>query len=425
MSEQSRTIQERKELSQKLSPDIAPELNIQNAKSCLAAYIKRIPAYPETFDGRGIVICAGGRYFPSAWVNIHMLRHLGCTLPIQIWYLSRQEFDPQMQNLVRPLGVECIDASRLRRNFPARILNGWELKAYAMLHCPFQEILFLDADSTPLQNPEALFSTAQYQETGAIFWTDIEVADLRSDALIWEICDIPYREEPAFETGQIVIDKKRCWKELCLSMWFNEYSDFFYQHIYGDKDTFHMAFRKLNRPYSMPEKRVLMQCDTLIQYNFEGEAFFQHLKKWRLDEQEALLEGIYHKQQCFAFAQDLGQRWDGHIQPCITQRSKSEREKQGVENLLGKLFFFLIYGDRSRLISFEASGAIDHGQNADSFAWDIEEEEGELELLIFSNKSLTYILRSDGDRLWSGYKTDPRKNEVRIRFLNDLPVRGK
>ena len=40
---------------------------------------------------------------------------------------------------------------------------------------------------------------------------------------------MPYRDEPEFESGQIVLDKKRCFSALSLAMWFNEYSDFWYQ----------------------------------------------------------------------------------------------------------------------------------------------------------------------------------------------------
>jgi hypothetical protein len=32
---------------------------------------------------------------------------------------------------------------KCRKKRPVRALNGWELKAFALLHCPFQEVLFL------------------------------------------------------------------------------------------------------------------------------------------------------------------------------------------------------------------------------------------------------------------------------------------
>lgn len=189
-------------------------------------FLKNVPRYPGGFQGRGIVICGGGtRFFTNAWVCINMLRKLGSSLPIQLWYLGRQELDERMEALVKPLCVQCVDALRVRETHPARILNGYELKPYAILHSPFKEVLLLDADNVAVVNPEFLFRTQQFKETGAIFWPDY--GRLSRKRSIWKICGITYRDEPEFESGQIVVDKARCWQALCLAMWYNEHSDYF------------------------------------------------------------------------------------------------------------------------------------------------------------------------------------------------------
>jgi len=81
-----------------------------------------------------------------------------------------------------------------------------------------------------------LFEEVEYHRTGSIFWPDY--GTLGPDRAIWSICDIPYREESEFESGQMLINKTMCWKPLALTFWFNEHSDFFYSHIHGDKETF-------------------------------------------------------------------------------------------------------------------------------------------------------------------------------------------
>ncbi len=109
---------------------------------------------------RGIVIAGGGlKYFPSVWVNIRLLRHFGCTLPIQLWYLGDGEVDPYMKRLLEPYDVECVDARGLESEYPCRILCGWELKLYATLHSPFAQVLFLDADNGVVCDPTYLFDT--------------------------------------------------------------------------------------------------------------------------------------------------------------------------------------------------------------------------------------------------------------------------
>ena len=104
-------------------------LNIQSAGEACERFIQTIPVYPDRYRGRGIVICGGGvRYFTNAWVCINMLRRLGCRLPIQLWHLGAKEMDNQMKGLLIPLGVQCVDAFKVRREYPVRILHGWELK---------------------------------------------------------------------------------------------------------------------------------------------------------------------------------------------------------------------------------------------------------------------------------------------------------
>ena len=147
--------------------------------------------------------------------------------------------DAEMSELVRPLNVRTCDALALRRDPPVRRLNGWELKPYALIHSSFAEVLLLDADNVAVRNPEFLFVEPEYQRCGAIFWPDYN--RLGRNRSIWEICGVAFKDEPEFESGQIVVDKARCWKALQLAMHLNEWSDYYYEHIYGDKETFHMA----------------------------------------------------------------------------------------------------------------------------------------------------------------------------------------
>ena len=208
--------------------------------------------YPaDRFCGRGIVIPGGGsKYFPSAWVCIRMLRRLGCSLPIEVWHLGPEEIDETMRGLIEPLGVTDRGCTRgAERSHPARILNGWEMKPFAVLHSRFEEVLLLDADNVPVIDPTFLFETPEFQKCGAIFWPDY--FRLPPDRSIWRIAGVEYRDEAEFESGQIVIDKARCWKALNLTMHLNEYSDFYYDHVHGDKETFHIAWRKLGQEYAM------------------------------------------------------------------------------------------------------------------------------------------------------------------------------
>src|SRR4051812_13671232 len=252
--------------------------------------IRQALPYPaDQYAGRGIVMAAGGpRHFTNAWVTIQVLRRLhGCTLPIQLWYLGPDEMSVEMLDLLRPLDVECADALRVRQRHPVRRLGGWECKPFAIIRSPFREVLWLDADNVPLVDPTFLFGTLAYRSTGAIFWPDL--TSLPPDHPIWSICRVPWRNEPEFESGQIVLDKARCWAALQLTMHLNEWSDFYYQYVYGDKETFHLAWRMLNQaivmPGHLPRKAISYWSSapvtdggawTLFQHDLAGRQIFHH-----------------------------------------------------------------------------------------------------------------------------------------------------
>lgn len=260
------------------------ELNEQTAKSRAEEFIKKIPPYPaHRFSSKGIVICGGGKkYLPSIWILVNMLRRLGCQLPIELWHLGQEEIGSRAKQFLRPFNVHCIDALEVQKDYPSRTLRGWESKPYAIIHSSFEEVLFLDADNFPVKDPSYLFESEAYLKNGAIFWPDI--GQLSEDDPIWKICGIKYQAEPEFETGQILVNKKQCWNALQLTMWYNEYSDFFYRYIHGDKDTFHLAFRKLNQPYSMvPHLAKTTQEHIFYQHDFQGNRIFQHRRKWSLE----------------------------------------------------------------------------------------------------------------------------------------------
>jgi len=258
-------------------------LTLSGARLACERFEQRISTYPKRYGGRGIVICAGGvKYFTCAWVCLNMLRRLGCTLPVQLWYLGKEELDDDMRALVAPLGAECVDAHRLRKRWPMRRLGGWELKPYAMVHSPFQEVLFLDADNVPVVNPEYLFETPEYREHGAIFWPDY--GQFERTAVVWQSCGLPRPAGPEFESGQLLVDKQRCWRALNLALWFNAHSDFYYQYLHGDKETFHLAFRKTQTPFALVPVPIQPLVGTMCQHDFQGRRVFQHRNtdKWDL-----------------------------------------------------------------------------------------------------------------------------------------------
>ena len=242
------------------------------------------PREPDpAWAGRGIVICGGGRkYFPSAYVLIRMLRHHGCCLPIELWHLGPEEMPKELLDLTAPHGVECRDGLGQPEPLPNVGRLGWVLKAYGIWWSRFEEVMFLDADNLPLRDPEYLFDTAEYQEHGAMFWPDY--GTLKPTRTIWELCGMEPKTQREFESGQMVIHKGRNHEAMSLALWMNAHAYFYYHHLWGDKDTFHMAWEKMGAKYHVVEHPVQRAPFTMLQRDPSGQVVFQHrnMAKWRI-----------------------------------------------------------------------------------------------------------------------------------------------
>src|SRR3569623_832335 len=73
-----------------------PNVHAAQRELC-ADFLSNVPEYPGGYTGRGIVVVGGGKYFPSAYVTVRVLRHVGCTLPIELWLLAGDLTDRQRQ----------------------------------------------------------------------------------------------------------------------------------------------------------------------------------------------------------------------------------------------------------------------------------------------------------------------------------------
>jgi hypothetical protein len=375
-------------------------------RALLEAAVENPAPFPaERFAGRGIVICGGGaKYFPCVWVCMRMLRHLGCTLPVELWHLGPHEVTPAMRALLEPWDVRCVDGLEVRQRHPVRTLHGWELKAYALLHCAFAEALLLDADNVPVVDPTFLFDEPEYLRTGAVFWPDF--GRLGPDRSIWEITGISYRDEPEFESGQIVVDKARSWAALQLAMHFNEYSDFYFRHVHGDKETFHLAWRKLGQDYAMPARPIHALEATMCQHDLQGRRIFQHrnFDKWRIHDDNRRIHGFLHETQCLEFLDELRTHWDELPRGVRRWRPdrKNETERSAAEHLCTSPWLYRRVGHDERTLTFRPTGRIGEGAADRERYWDLRAVGDRLFVEIFAHHDKTLAAEWTPEGIWRG-----------------------
>lgn len=225
-------------------------------------------------SGTGCVIVAGGPYLPPAYASVYRLRELGWNQPVQIWHLGEKEITSQAREKFGPLEVEFVDAQKVCEQYPMRILNGWTVKGMAVTRSPFRHVLLLDADSYAQRNMKELFMSRQYNETGLVLTPDINKNRPNDNIFPMLGIKIPlnYREG---ESGQILCDKVRSWKPLQLMNFLNSHSDFFYRHFHGDKETWPLAWMRMNVPFHMTPNCAWID-DGMQHYWFDGTEYTHH-----------------------------------------------------------------------------------------------------------------------------------------------------
>ena len=374
------------------------------------AAVRAAPAYPaDRFAGRGLVMCAGGaRLLTCAWVTLSLLRNeLGCTLPIELWHLGPDELGPAEADLFASLDVEPVDAVARRATSPARTLGGWELKSYALSNSRYAEAILLDADNVPVRDPAFLFDADEFRDTGAVFWPD--AVQIAKDNPVWDRCGIASRQEPAWESGQVVLDKARTWHALQLTRYLNDHSDTYFTHIHGDKDTYHLAWRRLRQPHGFP-RRPRATVYGLLQHDFEGAPLFQHrtLAKWSLHAANPRFADFTWDAECVAHLERLRARWDGRI--------SAKAPPSGLEAELLAISWFVVHeGARAEPLQLLRGGMIGRGVGVAWRHWRVEGQT--LELRDDGGGALS--LQREGES-WAGIERRRVRGRVELRPAPDV-----
>jgi len=360
------------------------------------------PAPDVAFSGRGIVICAGGaRVFTNAYVLVSVLRKaLGCTLPIEIWHFGPEEISPSMGRLLQILDVDLVDAIPLLNSHAVDLTDGWQLKPFAMTHSRFAEVLLLDADQVPVRNPAECFDWPEYAETGAVFWPDI--VDLAAEGPVWSAFGLPPARTVSLESGQVLIDKRRHWRALNMTVALNAESDRLYQVIYGDKDSFLIAWWLAKATYAIVPHRPFADERYLVQRDFDGRPLFQHRtnSKWNYGGDQVALDGFIHEAACLDALADLRRRWGGRVFSA-PDRSATAR---AAETELAAIGRFVLEAPAAEVFDFELLpyGEIGAGRSLDRLNWWCEEAAGDLWLVIASSDRITARLKRVNSDEWQG-----------------------
>jgi Mannosyltransferase putative len=217
---------------------------------------------------RGIVICAGGKYIAPALRAVKRLRWLKCGLSIEVWRLSDNEMPEKSAQEFEGVGNLIVREPIVAPG------GGWQLKPYALSHSAFDQALLLDADTWCERDPTFLFDAMLWAPGGTLFWPD--AVAIKKSASMWKQAGIEPRRMGAIESGQVLLDKGKCETALEMCVQMNMASDHWYKHVYGDKDTFLLAWMKTATPYALVHTPMDLAPDGIWQHDLRGERLFRH-----------------------------------------------------------------------------------------------------------------------------------------------------
>lgn len=250
-----------------------PRFTLQQCKA-IVDRVKKTGALvcdPPSCEGQGIVIAGGGRYLHWSWVLVRKLRSMGCNLPIQVWHLGPKEMPGKASNLFKMMDAETVDAHQVMRQHPVREMSGWILKSYAVRHCPWKQVMFLDADCFPELVPEEVFNDVDVRNFGSLFFHDVGRHNTGFGYIDWSLLPL----ELEFESGQFIMDKHKGWMGLRWVLWASEHTDAFYQTGHGDKFLYEVCMRSSGCPYLMGGPSTWEGYG--IAHSFKGRLAFRHM----------------------------------------------------------------------------------------------------------------------------------------------------
>ena len=238
--------------------------NIDDLKNIIYNFINIIPNEPnEIKKDKGVVICAGSNHFVSSVILINLLIKKDPNVYIEWYYVGDELIDFQINYLKTVSNINlrnCLDIiPKWFGNIPEEHIKGFMIKPFALMVSEIENILLIDGDNMPVFDINTLFENENYIKYGNIFWLDLLFSSeetnkqmMSQGVEIYEKLGIQSPMDKGFnlaESGQVVVNKIKCWKALCLSYFLNFHYKIFYSLFFGDKDLYYIAFQFTNTEY--------------------------------------------------------------------------------------------------------------------------------------------------------------------------------
>ncbi|KAF1776093.1 Nucleotide-diphospho-sugar transferase [Phytophthora cactorum] len=308
----------------------------------------------------GVLMVMYPKLLASVYSTVRLLRTYNCSLPVELWYLENEmgtnplNESRVLQSLVKDYGPISL------RGIAEADVDGFNTKVFALVHSELDQVLFLDADNSPVRDPTYLFSTPEFVEKGTIFWPDFwhpmnTIFNINKESLLWELVGTPYVDMFEQESGQLLIDRRRSDVALKIVQFLAlRKPDHFerFKLLHGDKDLFRLAWLKTNTSFYMIQTPAAAAglvkgkqfCGmTMVQHDPQGDILFLHHNgKKLIGEEETSKTRVWTHLQSFVFPKNLAS-----VNVNTNERYEYMATNYHVRIVGGGIFrgFLMCYGD--------------------------------------------------------------------------------
>ncbi|KAK6375120.1 mannosyltransferase [Lithohypha guttulata] len=230
--------------------------DVSRMKSAHANFVKDIRSLPTSLVLLTVLA-----------ISLGMLRKTQCTLPVEV-FLDRPSprTDEFCAKVFPSLNADCRYFSDIFAEADTNVkLNTYQYKIFSILFSSFEDVLLLDSDAWPVTNPEPLFHSLPFTDSGLVLWPDFWYASESPYFFhIAKISSPPTLDaRPATESGEILYSKSKHCLSIMLATYYNFYGPEYYYLLQsqggpgqGDKETFAWAATALNEEFYFVKQPV-------------------------------------------------------------------------------------------------------------------------------------------------------------------------
>lgn len=261
--------------------DLGPSDDFVDAHTQYLEYLKSedIKVFGDTgrhsIKGQGIIIIGKGNFSFPVMMVILQLRALGSKLPVEVFMHAADKDDTSLCSQVLPdLNARCI---YLDRHFPQTAtgeltLTKEQLKPFAFFASHFETILFLDADTMPVKNPDHFLNSQPFTSTGLVTWSsDVGRSTHFSVFNLTESTE----QLPQLETdgNVMMIDKRKHAQTLYLALYYSIHGPSHYHGLFSERQggdqVFVAASHVLNASYYQMRRPFQQIGDSMAYFDVD------------------------------------------------------------------------------------------------------------------------------------------------------------